>query len=182
MKKEYDTDNLTPENSQEKILDFIEKAEVGSVKFIAFCDALEWRKAFNNLHEQRRLVEIAKTGGEIPEIFGGPGKNLNDLESDLRIAEAKFALFDVTNRRYASIIPGYVNALVYSEELIAQYEQHIENTTHFGLGDPKLEEMRRIGEAHDYISEYPVFEIKSAEQSAEGNWLIGLLKNFTHSE
>jgi hypothetical protein len=177
MMKEYDTDNLTPENSHAMILDFIEKSEVGSVKFMAFCDALEWRKSLNNLYEQRRLTEIAKTGGEIPEIYSYRGKNITDFESDLRIAEAKFALFDVVHRRNAGIIPGYVNAEVYSEELIAQYEQHIKNTAQFGLADPKLEALRRIGEAHDHISEYPVFEIKSAEQNAEGNWLIGLIKS-----
>jgi hypothetical protein len=177
MKKEYDTDSLTPENAWQTIEKYLTEAKVGSVEFIAFCDVLECRQAKNLLEEKMRLVEIVKSGEKFPQKYNRVHKSLDEMESELRIAEHKTALNDVVDRKYESMVPGYFNASIYAQELIQAHEEYNVDTVNYNIEDPVLEKLRRIGAAHEGLTEYTMVEIKGQSNLAEGNWLIGLLKS-----
>lgn len=175
MTKEYESSIITPENAEGKIDEFLKGTRVGSVELIAFCNALEWRSTYNHLREYRRVLELMDCGEVVPELYRGVFRTRSEVKSELRVAEMRHALIEHEERKCESAIPGYTSASLYSEELIQRYEEHQIRTKSFGLNDPTLEELRRRGEAFDYINE-SLHEIKIADQNAGAHWLIGLIQ------
>jgi hypothetical protein len=155
MKKEqeYDTDKLTPENSWEKIVEYVNRAEVGSVEFSALCDAFEWRASLNILKELRRITEMIKSGDGIPESLRDLYKNPTTVESQLRVAETVHALAEFNIRRNESTVPGYANAAYYSMEAIINFEKSELKIKNVNLPDQTLEQIQKRDEALDSLRE-----------------------------
>lgn len=172
MTKEYDTRRITPENARENIDLFLKDARVGSVEFIAFCNALELRSTSVRIREYKRILEIMEGGGVIPELARPVNASRMSVESDLRMAETEHALVAFEGNKCGSSIPGYIQAHLYSLELIHDYEKHMVRTKSFGMDDPTLEEMRRRSEAFDYINE-SLHDIKMTDESTGAHWVTG---------
>ncbi len=175
MSKEYDSDRITPENAEEKIHFYLKNAQVGSVEFIAFSNALEWRKSLNKLHEYRRVIEIIERGGAPPKGLAREYGSRTQIESELRVAEVNHALADFEGNKNGSIIPGYIGAYVFSQELIVEFEKKIMQELKFDLGDLVLSEIRGRAEAHDFAMEN-LFERETDDQNSGSHWLRGLLQ------